>query len=169
MKPVIVVVPLAAVAGWLLHAPAAPSPAPVLHTAAAPPPITGEAPSIELAPAQAVAPASPLRNLFSFVEPPPRPIPREEPRPVAASVTVAVPQPQPVVAVTPPQPEFPYRCIGVFGPASRRFAVFNNAGEIINAEVGQGVGPSGFVLRDIGVETITVESQGVIRRIEIGR
>jgi hypothetical protein len=74
----------------------------------------------------------------------------------------SIPQP-------PEAPPFGYRCIGTFGPDSHRFAVFTSGEDVINASVGDAVGRSEFVLREIGVESVTVVTKTFTRRIEIGR
>jgi len=106
------------------------------------------------------------RNVFAFVEKrAPVVVRREVPTPI-------LPTPTPAAIIEqqrPAAPEFTYRCIGTFGPSWRRFAVFTGADEIVNAQIGDAIGRSAFVLREIGIEAVTVESNAMTRRVEIGR
>jgi hypothetical protein len=140
------------------------------HKTTSPAAIPVHAPDPEPVIARAAASThSPSRNIFAFREAPP----------AVVVVHHLQPQPQPMtpIAVTIPQtpaqvePDFGYHCLGTFGPAHRRFAVFANADGIINTSIGDAVGRSEFVLREIGVESVLVEAKtgALTRRIEIGR
>ena len=110
------------------------------------------------------------RNIFAFREAPPAAVivvhhPQPQPQPTSPAVLT---HPQTPVQV---EPEFGYRCLGTFGPTHHRFAVFANADSIINTSIGDVVGRSEFVLREIGIESVLVEAKAgaLTRRIEIGR
>jgi len=108
------------------------------------------------------------RNIFAYREPPPVVVVAKKPE-----VIVQRQAPTSIQDVMPPRepeaPPFGYRCIGTFGSESRRFAVFTNGDGVINASIGDVVGQSQFVLREIGVESVTVATKTFTRRIEIGR
>jgi hypothetical protein len=109
------------------------------------------------------------RNIFAYRE-----------RPVVAAVEHRLPPAsddrlkpvlqQSIPIPQPPQaPPFGYRCVGTFGTDAHRFAVFTNGDGVINVSVGDVVGKSEFVLREIGVESVTVATNTFTHRIEIGR
>ncbi len=106
------------------------------------------------------------RNIFEFVE-------KAKPvRKVAAVRTVtAAPLPQPsaapAVPARPAPPLFPYRCLGRFGPDSDPFAVFEAGGTILNVRRGQTIDDK-FLVKSIGIESITIEVEGQEQRIPIG-
>ena len=90
-----------------------------------------------------------LRNVFTFLEPPP--LPR-----VVDSPAMAPPQlPTARVAAhfTIEPPPFPYHFIGTFGPRQNELAVFVRDGEVINARVGDAIAER-FRLRRIGIESV---------------
>ena len=156
----------AGIAGWMLHT------APCGGGGAAAPlstvtneivPATGEAPVLHWI-ANEIAPHPTGRNLFAFEEKP-KVVVVEAPKPVPIAIEQRVSVPIP----TPTEPEFSYRCLGTFGPASQRFAVFAGADEIVNARIGDAIGRSAFVLREIGIEAVTIEQGTFSRRVEIGR
>jgi len=108
------------------------------------------------------------RNIFAYREPPPvvvvakkAPVQVMQQAPLAIQDVMPAPQPQ--------APPFGYRCIGTFGSDSHRFAVFTNGDGVVNVSVGEVVGHSQFVLREIGVESVTVAANAFTQRIEIGR
>jgi hypothetical protein len=109
------------------------------------------------------------RNIFAFREAPPAVVvehhPQRQPQPATPAVVTLPQNPVPV------EPEFGYRCLGTFGPTHHRFAVFANTDGIINTSIGDVVGRSEFVLREIGIESVLVEAKAgaLTRRIEIGR
>ena len=110
------------------------------------------------------------RNIFAYRETqPPVLVAQKAPAPMRV-VTQA---PQSVQDVMPaPQPEAPpfgYRCLGTFGSDAHRFAVFTNGEAVVNVAVGEAVGSSQFVLREIGLESVTVAASTFTKRIEIGR
>ena len=105
------------------------------------------------------------RDLFKYVEPPPRPVAIKK----QAKTTVVIAPPlvmkteEPVVVVPQP-PAFPYRCIGTFGPAANPFAVFDGGGAIINVRVGEVIDGK-FVVRGIGMESVTIGVDGFPDRL----
>jgi len=106
------------------------------------------------------------RDLFKYVEPPPRPVVAKK---QAKTVTVVGPSvviktPDPDVVVVPQPPAFPYRCIGTFGPASNPFAVFDGGGAIINVRIGEVIDGK-FVVRGIGLESVTIGVDGFPDRL----
>jgi len=107
------------------------------------------------------------RNVFAFVEAPPVPVAATPVRVAERRADEGV-RPSSVVVDVVREPELGYRCIGTFGPANRRFAVFAAPGEIVNAEIGERIGKTAFVLREIGIETVTVETANVVKRLAIG-
>ena|SRR5436305_1929579 len=109
------------------------------------------------------------RNLFQYVEAPKHVVVEKKKTTPAAVIAVPViveATPRPAV---PQAPRFPYRCIGVFGPNSDPFAVFDAGGAIINVRTG-GVIDGKFIVRAIGMESITIGVDGFPeeQRIEIG-
>ena len=96
------------------------------------------------------------RDLFRYLEPPPK---RVETPP--AAVALAAPQPvvvEPPRVEVPPQPQipaFPYRYIGRFGPDSAPIAVFRGDDALINARAGQVIDGT-FVVRAIGMESVSL-------------
>ena len=156
---------VAGIVGWMLHtAPcggggaAAPLSTVVVNESV---PVTGEAPVLHWIANEIEAQPS-GRNLFAFDEKP-------QPQPKAQVVVVEAPRAIETPALTQPsEPSFDYRCLGTFGPASQRFAVFAGADEIVNARIGDAIGRSAFVLRDIGIKAVTIEQGAFTRRVEIG-
>ena len=124
------------------------------------------------APAAITATGEASRNIFAYREPPvvvrARVEAKHEQPQIQVMTTAPVPQP-PITTVV--EPSFTYRCIGTFGTETHRFAVFTNADGIVNAGIGEVVGQSEFVLREIGVESVMIEAKAgaFTRRIEIGR
>jgi len=110
------------------------------------------------------------RNIFAYREPPPVVVVAQKPQPAVRVMTEAPKSIQDVMPAPQPEaPQFGYRCIGTFGTNSHRFAVFTNGEGVINAGIGDAIGTSQFVLREIGVESVTVAANTFTRRIEIGR
>ena len=106
------------------------------------------------------------RNLFQYVEPPPKKIVT---RKVIAQPAVQVERqaPSPVVVVVveaPKPPQFPYRCIGRFGPEGNPFAVFDAGGAIINVRAGEVIDGK-FIVRGIGFESVTIGVEGFPDRL----
>ena len=108
---------------------------------------------------------TPIRNLFAFAHVPPLPASRGEggrersERPGEGRA----PTPAPVTIT---EPQFPYRCIGRFGPDASPFAVFIRDGELVNARVGDAIG--GYRLQSIGIESVdVVAASGAVQRIPI--
>ncbi len=105
------------------------------------------------------------RNLFAYVEAPPRAIVQSQPvARIETPAPIAV-APPPVFAEAPSAPRFPYRFIGRFGPDARPVAAFTLDGQVITARRGDRVG--NFVVRTIGRESIDVESDGTIVRVAL--
>ena len=100
------------------------------------------------------------RNLFQYVEPPPKRV-IVKAKPVAAVVITPPVVAKEKVVITKVQepPEFPYRCIGTFGPAGTPFAVFDGGGAIINVRAGEVIDGK-FVVRAIGIESVTIGIDG---------
>lgn len=110
------------------------------------------------------------RNIFAYREPPVVNVVAQKIEPKISTQpfqSIAVPQPQPQEPAAPP---FPYKCLGTFGTQSQRFAVFSSQDGIVNATIGDVVGQSEFVLREIGVESVMIETKAgaFTRRVEIG-
>src|SRR3954452_14750146 len=96
------------------------------------------------------------RDLFKYVDPPPRPVAVKK----QAKKVVEINEPRVIkkpdeVIVVPKPPVFPYRCIGTFGPAGNPFVVFDGGGAIINVRVGEVIDDK-FVVRGIGMESVTI-------------
>jgi len=112
------------------------------------------------------------RNLFQYVEAPKRVVVEKKKAQPAPAVVIAPPlvvQATPTVQPVPQAPTFPYRCIGVFGPNSDPFAVFDAGGAIIDVRMGEVIDGK-FIVRAIGVESVTIGVDGFPeqQRIEIG-
>jgi hypothetical protein len=110
------------------------------------------------------------RDLFKYVEPPPRPaVVKKKAAPVVVIAQPDVVKPPEIVIPPVPQaPQFPYRCIGTFGPASNPFAVFDGGGGIINVRNGEVIDGK-FLVRAIGLESVTIGVEGFPdQRIGIG-
>ncbi|HEY4639710.1 MAG TPA: hypothetical protein VII75_00060 [Thermoanaerobaculia bacterium] len=109
------------------------------------------------------------RDLFRFVEPPPRPAVVKKKDPVPVVVRVIQEEQKHEVKQVLQAPTFPYRCIGRFGPDANPFAVFDAGGAIINVRVGEVIDGK-FIVRAIGFETITIGVDGFSteQRIAIG-
>ena len=167
-------VPAAVLAGWLLHGAEAKDA--VRPSPPAPLPAAGGARGADLVDVEAlrfpptVSSAGSQRNVFAFNEPVARVARRVDEGIRPSSPVVVAEVPTPVVTTTPPEPELGYRCIGTFGPPTQRFAVFAGAGEIVNVRIGEAVGKTAFILREIGLETITVElpAANLVKRLAIG-
>jgi hypothetical protein len=107
------------------------------------------------------------RNLFKYVEAPPRP-PKKKP---AAAVVVA---PPPVVVVeperVPPPPatfDFPYRYIGSFGPEGNLIAVFVGD-DVVTARAGDSFGDA-FVVREITITGVVVSRGALLRNVALAQ
>jgi hypothetical protein len=78
--------------------------------------------------------------------------------------------PPPPPAPVPPQ--FTFKYIGTFGPASNPIATFNGNGEIINVRVGETIDGK-FVLRSVGIESVEIGFVGfppdVKTRVPLGQ
>lgn len=111
------------------------------------------------------------RNLFQYVEAPKRVVVEKKKAQPAPAVVIAPPVIVPHTVIPPisEAPRFPYRCIGVFGPDTDPFAVFDTGGAIINVRMGQVIDGK-FIVRAIGVESITIGVDGFTeeQRVEIG-
>ena len=108
------------------------------------------------------------RNIFAYREPPPVVVVAKKPAVIVQ--TQAPVSIQNVVQTREPEaPPFAYRCLGTFGSDTHRFAVFTNGEGVVNVAIGDVVGSSQFVLREIGVESVTVAANTFTKRIEIGR
>lgn len=108
------------------------------------------------------------RNIFKYVEDPPRP-PKKKPAAAVVAPPVVVPIPQPVAVVRPEPPtfEFPYRYIGSFGPETNLIAVF--AGDdIVTARVGDSFGDA-FVVRDIAFGGVIVSRGDILKTVPLAQ
>lgn len=112
------------------------------------------------------------RDLFKYVEPPPRPVAvrkKEAKTAVVIAPPLVMKTKEPDVVAVPQPPAFPYRCIGTFGPATNPFAVFDGGGAIINVRAGEVIDGK-FVVRGIGLESVTIGVDGFPDRlVEIGQ
>ncbi len=108
------------------------------------------------------------RNIFEFVEKA-RPVQKtvKAVKAVVAEPRVVTTAQAPITPTKPDPPRFPYRCLGRFGPDADPFAVFEAGGAIINVRRGQTIDDK-FVLKTIGIESITIEIEGQEQRIPIG-
>ena len=105
------------------------------------------------------------RNLFKYVEEPPR---RPKPKPAAAVVVV----PQPIVVrepirQEPPTFEFPFRYIGSFGPEGNPIAVFVGD-DIVTARVGDSFGDA-FVVRDIATGGVVISRGEILKSVALAQ
>ena len=103
------------------------------------------------------------RNLFAY---------RADRLPVV--VTQPVVHPEPIIASPPaatvetPAPApvpFPWRYIGTFGTKHNRVAAFKRDGDIVTIRVGERIGD--FVLRSIGLESVTFDGPDGMRHIPL--
>jgi len=111
------------------------------------------------------------RNLFQYVEPPPKKVivVKEAAKPVIVVPAVVTPQEIPPPQIPQP-PKFPYRFIGRFGPDANPFAVFDGGGTIVNVRAGDVIDGK-FIVRAIGIESVTIGVDGFAgmdQRLPIG-
>jgi hypothetical protein len=125
-----------------------------------------------------------VRNLFSYLEPPPTPVVVKTPPKPPDTDKDGVPdfmdncprmsnpdqtdidrngvgdicQEGPIIPPPPPPPtppDFQYKFLGTFGPPDRPIAAFSSGDEIVNVRVGQTFGRR-FILRSIGIESVDI-------------
>lgn len=108
------------------------------------------------------------RNLFAYVSAPP-PVPVVEKRKPAAApppMVSALPEPPAPVAPVVERPRFAYRYIGRFGSDGNPIAAFAREGEVVTAQRGDRVG--GFVVREIGLESVDIAGDAGVVRVALG-
>ena len=168
---IVMVLVSAGLTAWLGHGgpvacPPSASPLESLPASAAQPEVGTISASTDVVETSAGEPA---RNLFAFREM------RTAEKPAVREVTTVVVTPPTVVdspVPAPSRPAFAYRCIGTFGPAYRRFAAFVDSDGVVSAALGETIGRSAFVLKEIGLESVVVESvssDAFTYRVEIGQ
>jgi hypothetical protein len=106
------------------------------------------------------------RNLFAYVAPPPAPVVVKREPVIDVPMVSALPEPPAPVQLVVERPRFEYRYIGRFGPDGNPIAAFVREGEVVTAKRGDRVG--GFVVRDIGLESVEVAGDAGVVRVAIG-
>jgi hypothetical protein len=108
------------------------------------------------------------RNIFAYITAPvaAQPVVKREPAVVAPPMVSAVPEPPAPVEPVVERPRFAYRYIGRFGPDGNPVAAFAREGEVVTAKRGDRVG--GFVVRDIGLESVEIAGDAGVVRVALG-
>ena len=110
------------------------------------------------------------RNLFQYVEDPPR-LPKK--KPAAAVVAPVVVAQEPVVVVEdvrrhePPTFDFPFRYIGSFGPEGNLIAVFVGD-EVVTARIGDSFADA-FVVREIAAGGVVISRGDILKSVGLAQ